>query len=158
MSTADLPELVNCVELDWFDETEIVQVQPRHKPRFEVQKDTAIQILQAAKEADRFQKQFQLLLNSLALWANHRQPSVARAILTLQDGTLAFIVVQQSGKYDEELQDDLAELDFTIANDTDLDLIKLKTLLLPNVSGDGLWSFLDKRLLIMVYHDGERER
>jgi hypothetical protein len=158
MSTADLPQLGNCITLDWFDETEVVEVNPRDKQRFDIQKDRAIQILQAAKEADRFQGQFGLLLNQLALWAHHNRSKVARAILTLQDGALAFVVVQQSGRYDEALQDALLELDFAAANDADLDLVKLKTVLLPSVSGDALWSFLDKRLLIMVYQDGKRER
>jgi hypothetical protein len=80
----ELPQAANYVELDWYDENEVVEVRPRDKQRFEVQKDRAIEILRVAKEGDRFQTQFQFLLNTLAAW--------------------------------------------------DLDLVKVKTLLLPNVS------------------------
>lgn len=64
--TIGLPPTANYVELDWYDASEVVQVRPRDRQRFELQKDRAIEVLQAAKEADRFQKQFELLLNKLA--------------------------------------------------------------------------------------------
>lgn len=154
----DLPATASYVELDWYDDSEVVQVRPRDRQRFELQKDRAIEILQAAKEADRFQKQLELLLNKLAAWANRWEAKISSAIVTLQDGALAFVVVQKSEKYDEDLQDDLSDLDFSIANDVDFGLMKLTTLLLPNVSGEALESFLDRRLLLLVYHHAERDR
>lgn len=123
--TVDLVQTANYVELDWYDESEVVQVRPRDKQRFELQKDRAIEVLRAAKEVDRFQKQFEFLLNTLASWAVHWNTKISAAIVTLQDGSLAFIVVQKNEKYDEEFQDH---------------------------------SFLDKRLLLLIYHDGERDR
>jgi hypothetical protein len=139
---------INPVELDWFAEDEVVRVTPRNQQRFDIQKDRAIEILQRAKESGRFQQQFSLLLNRLAEWLAPRQAKVSQAIVTLQDGTLVFLLVRKEAKYDEGFQDELAELDFDIANDPDLDLIKLKTLALPNVSGEALRSFLDERLIL----------
>ena len=153
--TIGLPATANYVELDWHDASEVVQVRPRDRQRFELQKDRAIEILQAAKKADRFQKQFEFLLNKLAGWANRWQAKISSASVTLQDGALAFVVVQKSEKYDEDFQDELSELDFSIANDVDFGLMKLTTLLLPNVSGEALESFLDRRLLLLVYHDAD---
>jgi len=45
-------------------------------------------------------------------------------------------------------------LDFAVANDPDLDLIELRTLALPNVTGEALRSFLDDRLLFSFPHHG----
>lgn len=154
----DLAQTANYVELDWYDDSEVIKVNPRDKQRFEVQKDRAIEILQAAKESERFEKQFDFLLSTLAAWTNPWKGKIAQAVITLQDASLAFVVVQRSEKYDEDFQDALLDLDFNVANDPDFDLIKLTTLLLPNVAGDALASFLDKRLLLLVYHDGERDR
>ena len=72
----------------------------------------------------------------------------------MRDNSLAFVIVHREAAYDEDFQDDLADLEFEIANDPDLDLVKLKTLALPNVTGEALHSFLDPRLMIS-YH-GER--
>lgn len=148
--------LTNCIELDWYDGEELVRVTPRNQERFQVQKDRAIEILQLVKDADRFDNQFALLLKTLAQWIRQHEEKIDRAIVTLQDATLAFIVVQRAAKYDEAIVDALAELDFGISNDPDLELVKLKTLALPNVTGAALESFLDKRLLLVYHGDGNR--
>lgn len=154
MSTVERPETIKAVELDWFADDDVVHVTPRDQQRFEIQKDRAIEILQRAREADQFQQQFSLLLNRLAGWLS-RHNQIARALVTLQDGTLVFVVVRTYAKYDEQFEDELSELDFEIANDRDLDLIRLKTLALPNVSDSALRSFLDERL-ILSYSHGQR--
>lgn len=156
MITSVLVGSVNEVELDWYADGDVVRVIPRNQRRFEVQKDRAIEVLQRAGEADRFNQQFALLLDRLAAWVCDRQEKIANAILTLQDGALSFVVVRTEAKYDEGFQDDLAEIDFEIANDRDLDLIKMQTLALPHVAGEALLSFLDDRL-ILSYH-GDRAR
>jgi hypothetical protein len=111
MSTADLPEQIQSVELDWFAEGDVVTVTPRNQGRFEIQKDRAIEILQKAKQADQFELQFKLLLKQLAEWISVRQDKIANAFLTLQDGTLAFVVVREAAQYNEDFQDDIAEID-----------------------------------------------
>lgn len=60
--------------------------------------------------------------------------------------------------YDEALQNALADLDVAIANDPHLDLIKLKTLLLPSVSPEAMRSFLDERLTLIYAEHGHRSR
>ena len=45
----------------------------------------------------------------------------------------------------------LAEFDFAIANDTELDTIKMKTLALPHVDATALQSFLDTRLILSFH-------
>lgn len=156
MSAVLLPEAIKSVELDWYAEDNVVHVVPRNQKRFEIQKDRAIEILQRAKDAEIFQQQFALLLDRLAEWINQHQGKIANSILTLQDDRLAFVIVRTAARYDEDLQDQLADLDFDVANDPDLNLIKLKTLALPNVSGAPLSSFLDERLVLVYHGDGKR--
>ncbi len=153
MSTAFPSEQIQGVEIDWFAEGDTVTVTPRDKMRFDIQKDRAIQILQIA---DKTGKQLEFLVNRLAQWIQTRESEIASAYLTIQDGTLVFVVVREKVAYDEDFQDHLAELDFSIANDSELDEIKLKTLALPNVGVSALRSFLDQRL-VLSFH-GQRIR
>lgn len=157
MRFTSLLESVKAVELDWFAENDIVRVTPRDQSRFDVQKDLAIDILQKARESEHFQKQFSLLLQRLAEWVNVHHRKIEQALVTLQDGVLCFVVVRKEVKYDEAIQDELADLDTEITNDPALALIEFKALALPNLSSDdALKSFLDERL-ILVYH-GQRKR
>ena len=148
MYSLELPDSINRVELDWYSDNDYVEVTPRNQKRFNIQKDLAIEVLQKAKESERFDKQFALLLERLAQWINDQSDKIAHGIITLQDGSLAFVAIQHSGKYDEQFQDALADVDLEIANDPDLDLIQLKTIALPNVSGESLSSFIDKRMVL----------
>lgn len=143
---------IKTVQLDWYDADEVVEVIPRDQQRFEVQKDRAIVILRVAQQAEQFGLQFQLLLRRLAEWLRTRQSKIDRAFVTYQDDALAFVVVRNTVPYDEDFEDSLAELDFDIANDTDLELVKLKTLALPQVSEEAVRSFLDERLMLSYQH------
>lgn len=153
MSSVTLPDEIKSVELDWYAEDDVIHVTPRNAKRFAIQKDRAIEVLQRAKEGERFDRQFALLLDRLATWIKTHEPRVAKALVTLHDDRLAFVVVRNDARYEEDLQDALADLDFEVANDADLNLVKLKTLALPNVGGQALRSFLDERL-VLEYHGG----
>jgi hypothetical protein len=155
MSMLELPDSINRVELDWYADNDVIHVTPKNQRRFDIQKDIAIEVLQKAHESQRFGQQFGLLLDRLAQWIKTQEERISHAIVTLQDGSLAFVVIQKSGKYDEQFQDDLADVDLEIANDPDLDLIQLKTIVLPSVAGDSLQSFIDKRM-VLTY--GKRSR
>ena len=148
MSTAPAQDQLHGVELDWYAEGDVVTVIPRDQKRFDIQKDRAIQVLQIADKAG---KQFELLVAILGKWISANDSAIEHAYLTLQDFTLAFVVVRKEAKYDENFQDKLAELDFRIANDSELDTIKLKTLALPNVGIPALRSFLDQRLVFSFH-------
>ena len=153
MSTAiAFSELSNFVAIDWYDENDEIVVTPRNQLRFTIQKDRAIEALRVVKDAERFTLQFQLLLEKLGRWVKERTSDIQRAIITLQDNSLMFVVVQAENQYHEQLQDDLAELDFSIAQDTDLDLMRLRTVMLPPVDNDGLESFVDPRMVLQIQH------
>lgn len=126
---------------------------PRDKKRFAVQKEAAIEFLRVAHRAKQFEKQLNLLLGNLAEWINANREHIRDAYLTLQDGSLAFVVVRNVARYDAAFEDALTDLDFEIANDPSLGLIKLNAVALPPVSGEALLSFLDRRFVLS--YDGE---
>jgi len=153
MSTALVfSELSNVVEIDWYDENDEIVVTPRNQLRFTIQKDRAIEALRIVKDSERFTLQFELLLGKLGRWIKERAGDIQTAIVTLQDNSLMFVVVQSENDYDEQLQDDLAGLDFDIAQDTDLDLMRLRTAMLPPVDSDALGSFVDSRMVLRYQH------
>lgn len=158
MTTIDVINKTKAVRLDWYDEGDVVEVFPRDKQRFEVQKDRAIEVLRMAKQAEQFGLQFQLLLNRLALWIRERQAKIGHAIVTFQDDALAFVIVRNAVQYDEDFEDALADLDFSIANDVDLELVNLKTLSLPQASGEAVRSFLDERLILSYQHQTGKKK
>jgi len=145
-------QLENVVEIDWYADSDKIVVTPRNQKRFTIQKDRAIEALRVVKDSEGFGLQFGLLLEKIARWVKERESSIRTAIITLQDNSLVFVVVQSNVPYDEELQDDLAELDFAIAQDADLDLIRLRTVTLPPVDTDALGSFLDPRMVLQYQH------
>lgn len=139
------------VELDWYSEDETVRVIPRDRKLFEVQKDAAIEFLRVAHRAEQFEKQLSLLLGTLAGWIKAHRGDVRDAYLTLQDGALSFVVVRSAARYDADFEDALTDLDFDVANDPALSLIKLHAVALPPASAQALSSFLDRRFLLS-YH------
>lgn len=145
---------ISVVELDWFDENETVSVIPRDRERFEVQKDVAIAALRAAKDSAQFPAQLTLLLRRLATWIRDNRNAITRAFLTLQDGAFAFVVVKSSPRYNAKFEDSLSDLDFEIANDPSLNLVKMNAIALPPVSEQSLLSFVDKRF-VLSYADGK---
>ena len=138
-----VPDLANVLEIDWFDGTDEIGVTPRNQIRFTIQKDRAIEALRIANNTERFTSQFNLLLNTLGRWVKQHASGIRSAIVTLQDNSLMFVVVQSAISYDEILQDDLSEIDFAVAHDADLDLIKSRThSSAPSVDNEGAWLVL----------------
>lgn len=140
-----------CVDLDWFDEADVVRVTPRNRKQFEIQKDRAIDALRAESHRRLFEQQFSLLLDRLAEWLREHRDKVSQAILTLQDAALAFVVVRRAARCDDDVEDSLTNLDLEVANDPHFDLLRFTVLSLPYVSSAAIASFLDPRLT-MKYH------
>ncbi|QDU36167.1 hypothetical protein Mal4_04500 [Maioricimonas rarisocia] len=126
------------VEIDWYAEEDRVEVIPRDQQRFDLQKDRVINLLQLA---DHGEKQLLLLLRQLGEWFDRNSGRIPAAYLTLRDNTLLFLVISETPACDDELEDELSDLDLAIANDPDLKLIRLNTLVLPPASPEALGSF-----------------
>ena len=142
MSTATPSDAATVVRLRWDMIDGTVTVTPQDQDRFSIRVRHAIEMLRQGHHAEKFNGQFRLLLRLLAEWLKDRT-DIEKAFLTHRDGSLSFVVVKVSCEYDDEFEDSLSDLDFGIANDTDLDLIKIDAIALPPTSETALRSFLD---------------
>jgi len=142
---------ITSVQLDWAMKDGLVIVTPRDQDRFIFIVRRAIEILQQAEQAEKFERQFNMLLRVLAEWLKDRT-DIRRAFLTDRDGALAFVVVRNSCTYDDDFEDALSEIDFQIANDPDLDLIKMDAIALPSASESAVSAFLDPDFVLEYDH------
>jgi hypothetical protein len=135
-----------------------IVVTPQDQDRFVIRVGRAIAILQQAAEAEKFRAQFNLLLRMLAEWLKEHQDEIAKAYLTDRDGALAFVVVRKSCEYDDDFEDVISALDFQIANDPDLDLIRMDTIALPSAAEAAITSFIDPGFAFEYVDNGNRSR
>ena len=144
------------IQLSWEQQDGNLVVTPDDQDRFMVKVGKAIEVLRQHERERQFRKQFTLLVKQLATWLGEHPGSWERAFLTAGESTLRFIVVRKQVKFQSEITDALSDLGVRIANDPDLDLIKLSARALPSVSDEALQSFLDTSL--MIEFNGERTR
>jgi len=138
-------------QLVWHEEVGSVVVTPRDQDRFCVKLHKAIEALQKLSRAEEFGKQFRLLMRVVAEWIRGR-PEVAKAYLTLRDGALMLIVVRSTVRYDADFEDALSDLDLRIAEDADLNLIRISSLALPQASDEAVASFLHPEFTLEFVH------
>jgi hypothetical protein len=143
--------------LDWESADGLVTVTPKDQDRFSIKVRRAIEILQQTQRAEEFARQFNLLLRMLAEWLQGRS-DVERAYLTHRDGALAFVVMRAFCEYDDAFEDSLSEVDYQIANDADLNLIKMDAVGLPLASDNAVSSFLDPNFTLEYVGHGDRSR
>lgn len=157
MPTASAPKSIdiqsNAVVIDWFAEEDTVRVVSRDKSRFEVQKDYAITVLRVANDHQgRFSKQFQLFMEQVQTWLNAHHGEVRRCMLTVRDSRMLLIAVPQNAHCNDGLEDALSEFDLRIFQDPSLDLIRVNTMVIPEVSNDALQSFVDAGVMLLFNH------
>lgn len=151
MSTAGAQPVV---QLRWELRDDLIVVTPYDQDRFAIKVNRAIEILQQANRREEFERQFNLLLRELASWLNGRR-DVEKAIVTHRDGALSFVVVRKGAEYDEAFEDALSDLDFDLARDPDLNLIRMNAVGLPQVSESALAAFVDPDFALSYLTHGD---
>ncbi len=151
MVPADCTEQSQVIQLVWEQKDGIVTVTPRDNDRFAIKVGKAIQVLQQVDCRQKFQEQLQLLNKELAGWLEGHD-EVKAAFLTLRDGCFAFVVARETAEYDEDFEDELSALDVRLAQDVDLNLIRLNTISLPCASASTLQAFLDPNFALRYPH------
>jgi len=141
------------LRLHWSKDGETVTVTPNNEDRFAIKRRKLVDILELAAKSEQFEEQLNFLMKVLAVWLS-KQDGVESAYLTFGEGALSFIAVRRDVKYDATFDDALASLDYDIANDADLDLVRLNTLSLPPVEGSALRQFLNSDFTL-VYAGGQ---
>lgn len=139
------------IQLLWHQKDGVIVVTPSDQDRFLVKVGKAIELLRQDKRRELFEKQFDLLVRQLAAWLERHSQKVDHAFLTAGESVLRFIVVRKETRFDSELTDALSDLSVAIANDPDLDLVKLSARALPQVSEEALQSFLDSSFTIEIH-------
>jgi len=141
------------VHIDWYDAEESVRVLGKDQKRFEIQKDYAIRILQVASDnKERFDKQFSLFMQLVQEWLNDNQSIVSRCVLTIRDSRMLLIAIAVDPEVNDDLEDSMSRLDLAMFRDSALDMIRVNTLVLPDVSSDSLQAFVDDRVLLVFGH------
>ncbi|WP_145944510.1 hypothetical protein [Fuerstiella marisgermanici] len=143
------------VVVDWYSEHETIQVFGRNQSRFEIQKDRAIEALQVAKQREQFDKQLNLLIGKTFEWLVSGVSGVESIYLTLRDSRLMLVVIAEVAECQDDLEDSVTEFDITVAEDSDLDLIRMNSMVLPNASDEALNSFFDERFLLSLKKQGD---
>lgn len=136
------------IQLSWEHKDGDIVVTPSNHDRFLIKVGRAIELLRQHQREEQFEKQFQLLQKQLVRWLERHQGQWHQAFLTAGESTLRFIVVRRAARFDADLTDALSDLGVEIANDPDLDLIKLATRALPMASEEAVQSFLDPSFTI----------
>jgi hypothetical protein len=142
------PSAIEPIQLKWEQKDGTIVVTPNDQDRYLVKVGKAIEILRQHEREQQFGRQFSVLNKRLAAWLEEHSDKCARAFLTAGESTLRFIVVRKEVRFDSEITDALSELGVEIANDPDLNLIKVATRALPFASDEALQSFLDTEFLI----------
>lgn len=94
-----------------------------------------------------FKSQFDSLLQRLGQFVYARQTSIRDAFITPQDSGILFVVVQKALEYDRNLDDELADLEWEIANEEEFRLVQFQSQLLPPASRESLCSFISENAL-----------
>ena len=139
------------VQLIWSNDGATLTVTPDNEDRFAIRKQKLIEFLKLAAKSEQFDQQLDFLIKQLATWLSGRE-DVQAAYLTVIEGTLSFAVLQKHVKFSDTFDDELSQLDHDLANDSDLDLIKMNTLSLPPISNTALNQFLDPRFVVRFEH------
>ena len=103
---------------------------------------------QLAYRIEAFENQLAALTSELEAWASRRADVVREVFLVLKGDHFQFLVVLKGTAHDGDLEDDLTNLDMSIARNLDYDLINLSVLALPAFAEDVIRSFLPNHIKV----------
>ena len=130
------------IDLKYDDKDAQVRVETEREDRFFMTVQAAIAACQAFSNYEEFTKQFRLMHGLLSQWARQHEKDIAHAYLTVRDSAILFLVVQKLESFHQELEDSLTDLDIAIAQNDQLNLIRLNVLAIPSASEESIQSFL----------------
>ncbi len=129
-----------------------VVVMPEDENNFCMSVEEAISACRDRMKYSSFHSKFKQLLGTLAAWVDRHSEAIDKAVITLRDGSILFMVVNRTASYDRELEDDLTDLDLKIARDDALRAIRLDVMVLPNCDEEALKAFIDPELYLVYGH------
>jgi hypothetical protein len=131
------------IRLSPVNQSDKVQIETEDEDRFLVTVGEAIRACKAFDKFADFHRQIRRVVAILSVWIENHKSQIAEAYLAVRDVGLLFLIVQNAKAFDQELEDSLTDLDVAIAQDAELNLIKLSVLALPRASEESIHSFLN---------------
>jgi len=127
-----------------------VVITPEDQDRFMTTVNAVIEACKAQEDEKRFCFQFMSLLRDpLARWIKEHADAIHSAYLTIREPGILFLVALRPEKAnDSDLEDSLTELDVSVANDPNYDLVSMSVFSLPYVNEESLLQFLNPKLAL----------
>lgn len=135
--TADTP-----IRLRWRDADKKVVVEPENEDRFMLTAEQAANACQQHQRIGDFKDQLRELLGRLAQWLRDHRDEIDKAFVTVRDGALLFLVVRSDVRYDAGFEDELTDLDMSIAQDEAFDALSVDVMTLPRCNKVAYEAFL----------------
>lgn len=110
---------------------------------FEIPLKDLARACQSQEKIETFARQVGTLMQRLGAWLIERATEIHRAHLTIEPDGIMFVVVRNDKAFNPDFEDALSYLDLEVAQNADLDMIRLRVLALPYTSEDTVASFLD---------------
>ena len=136
------------IRLTWNEKNRQVVISPKDNDLHVLTVEEVISALGAEGASARAtaQLQFRALLNKLGEWNRKHGDKQSQVLLTLRDTNLLFLVVMKGRAHDPQLEDDLTELDLSIAQDDAFDKLSVSVLAIPHCDKDCIKSFVNDNL------------
>ncbi len=140
------------IRLKWSQQEQKIVVEPEDEDRFVITMREAVAVCGAYLEERKFREQVSLLLSRCATWIDKNKQQIDTAYMTIQDGGILFLVIQEGKARNSSLSNDLSALDVEIANDENVSLLDVSVLLLPKGTEEDISSFINHEFLLQYSH------
>jgi hypothetical protein len=129
------------IRLRYREKDSQVMIEPEDEDRFSLFVEQAIKACRMFQDIQLFNEQLDHLKARLGKWVHDRAGKIHKAFLTIADNQFLFLVVLKEAEYDDEFEEELAELDLDIARDPDCSRMNLDVQSLPICGENGYTSF-----------------
>lgn len=136
------------IRVKWSDKDRTVLFEPPDENRFTMKVKEVIRACNIHQQSNEFESQFNDLKNILGNWIHGRKDKISKAFVTIRDTRILFLAITKNVEYDRELEDELTELDWTIAHTPLFSAIQLSIQSLPQCDADIYEAFLSPPVIL----------
>jgi len=142
MQTKSTKTHVEPVRLVFSEKDRAVVVETDSEDRFVTTVDSAIKACRMYDKKKEFESQFNLIRQHLGSWIVEHKDELSKAFITIRDTQLLFLPITKSQQFEPDFENDLTELDLSIAHSDLFPEIPLSVQSLPNCEEDTYEAFL----------------
>jgi hypothetical protein len=134
--------MVSPLQLNYKTQGQTVVITPENEDRFSLTVQEAIRACSAGQDAIIFDRQFKKLLEKTTFWLKKNSSDIDKAYVTIRDSDILFFIVRKTVEYNRDFEDVLTDFDIEVAEDRNLDKIRMSVLAIPKSSPQTITSFL----------------